>query len=50
MIETATSPRQRKAFAAAHAARGEAVRSGLRWVAQHVHMPLRFRALTASSR
>ena len=53
MIETATTPRQRQAFDAAHEARGAVLRDGLRWVFSHLHVPLRFdafRTLTAPSR
>ena len=53
MIEVATSERQRQAFADAHAARGEALRLGLRWIVRKFQMPLRFgpvRTLTAMSR
>ncbi|WP_370230156.1 hypothetical protein [Cognatishimia sp.] len=53
MIETATTNRQRKAFDAAHAARGAALRDGLRWILSQFHVPLRFegvRTLTAPSR
>ena len=53
MIETATTPRQRQAFDAAHEACGAVLRDGLRWVFSHLHVPLRFdafRTLTAPSR
>lgn len=53
MIETATNPRQRQAFDAAHEARGAVLRDGVRWVFSRLYVPLRFdafKALTAPSR
>lgn len=53
MIETATTNRHRKAIDAAHAARGAALRVGLRWIVSKFYVPLRFdgfKTLTAPSR
>lgn len=50
MIEATASARSREGFAAAHEARGQALRAALRWLFRIENAPLTHRGLTEPSR